>query len=413
MSEMATVSLRQAADSVPPSLTFDLRKGLRANRNSFYSMTPKYAYRSVRDLIRSFRWPKAASADSLFVPRGDHPANSEAVWSQIIQGVTHDDNNWYLSRQYGLSKFPLEHDLNSADGVVSVDIPKEHTNKNYDHMGDLDFYRAADGSTGPSGHLYVPLEGASPMRVLFYDTTLQYIDYSFFDAPGQDHAPWCAVNPLDGNLYTSNFDITSDKPALFVYRIVRETDGTPKDLASLGTFTLWDSSVTQSAISRVQGGVFSSSGHLYLVSDVPPEEGGGIIAFDMVTGRRVARTPIDYQRHMSITVPAPEVPDSAGKVVLAIFSGGASMAVTGKKTISITWEELEGITLWEGDSGRAPSISGQVHVVMNHPNYTPVKAFELLGHPGDLQHLIATKQIPTTLYFKHYGTTSPDDHDNL
>lgn len=392
-------SLRDAINGAP-SFQLDASKGLKNNRNAFYQnrgprIEGEYAFRSLRALIQSLKWPNLPNTENFLEPAADYPSNYDSPWSQIIQGVTHDADNWFFSRQYGLSKFPLEHNLSGSAGspkALSVGIPKQFSNLGYDHIGDLDFF---------NGHLYVPLEGQPVTRVLFYNTSLELVNWAAFDAPHQTHAPWCAVNPLDGYLYTSNFDINSDEPTLFVYRIVRTNEDVPQSLESLGSFTLFNLAHNPIAISRVQGGVFSASGHLYLVSDAPPEEGGGILAFEMINGYQVARTPIDYQRRRSISVP-PGLPTSVKDVALGVFTGGASLAVAGSKTITVDYEELEGITIWDADSGRAPSVTGQVHVVMNHPNFTLAEAAKLITHPSSLSELIATKQIPTTMYFKHF-----------
>ena len=78
-------------------------------------------------------------------------------------------------------------------------------------------------------------------------------------------------------------------------------------------------------IKGAQGGAFSQhSGLFYLVSD---SSDGGLLIWDWQTNH-IMRTPINY---------SPGVPNE---------------------------QELEGVTVWNLDSGRAPGIRGQVHVLM-------------------------------------------------
>jgi hypothetical protein len=99
----------------------------------------------------------------------------------------------------------------------------------------------------------------------------------------------------------------------------------------------------------VQGGVFSSTGHLYLVCD----DQTGVLGFDMYSGCLGCRVPVDYQ--------------------------------PGRRA-DFSYQELEGITLMDADTTELPGIEGQMHVLMveNRPLRQDV------------------------IYFKHYGTSDPD-----
>ncbi|MGE3510916.1 MAG: hypothetical protein AB7N65_18760, partial [Vicinamibacterales bacterium] len=93
------------------------------------------------------------------------------------------------------------------------------------------------------------------------------------------------------------------------------------ELTHVGEFALFRPNGSPMHLARVQGGAFSPAGHLYLTSDV---DGRGVVAIDMVCGRMVFA-------HAKADLPA-----------------GA---------------EMEGVTVWDLDDDRAPSITGQVHVV--------------------------------------------------
>jgi hypothetical protein len=77
-------------------------------------------------------------------------------------------------------------------------------------------------------------------------------------------------------------------------------------------------------VSAVQGGCFGPQGELYLCSDSGDDR--GVLVFDRLSGRCLGRLGIDTD----------------------LFTVG---------------EELEGLTYWDLDDGRAPGVAGQLHVL--------------------------------------------------
>lgn len=144
--------------------------------------------------------------------------------------------------------------------------------------------------------------------------------------------PWCAVNPANGLLYTSPFypsPLDTSHLEAFARSMPKGSFSIGFQLRHVGRFDLLDESGRPLGIARVQGGAFSPGGHLYLVSDTAD---GGILGFDLVTGRKALHHTVAYN-------PDPFGPDELG-------------------------EELEGITVWDLDSGTPPGIGGQLHVLM-------------------------------------------------
>ena len=273
----------------------------------------------------------------------DYPRDRESGWSHHLNGVTHDEKSWYITQQHRLWKFPVEWDLNnsiSGTAFPSTGIPTGH-----DHFGDLDFYE---------GHLYVAMEKSEgaplPPGVAVFDTNLVFIGWAPLQY--QAEASWCAINPLTGLLYSSNFYL--DKPihcALHVHRpIITETEF---KLEFVDVFPLFEVAGGPRLMARVQGGAFSERGHLYLVVD----DGTGIVGFDMLRGRQSAYIYVDYK--------------------------------PSKK------EELEGITIWDLDNGVAPNIIGQIHLLMIDTFTAP------FGLDVD------------DLYFKHYQVAHLDEKGKI
>jgi|SRR5215211_119270 len=309
---------------------------------AFVSDAEAFPYKTLQSAMRSLLWPAG------FTPVGeggfDYPSDREPGWSEELNGVTHDASTWYFAQKNMIWSFPIDHDL-SADvdpdeppGFVTTLPAEDERGRSlaaYDHFGDLDLQ--IEVVAGHSlGKLYVPLEDEltdderdagvvqEKAKLLMYNESLELSFSASF--PEQRSASWCAVNPLNGLLYSSEFD--ADK--LYVYHLAIQP-GTGLVISALGDFELFDSSGQRLAdavpVFRVQGGCFSASGHLYLCSD---HAQGGVVGFDMITGREVQRFTIDYEP----------------------FAFGFRK------------QELEGLTIWPLRPGQAPGIRGQIHVIM-------------------------------------------------
>ncbi|MCP3100272.1 hypothetical protein LZ198_15485 [Myxococcus sp. K15C18031901] len=241
---------------------------------------------------------------------GEFPSEVSPGYTDNLQGVTHDAANWYMTNTTTLYKMPVGRNL-AQGGYASISSGIPAQLSAYNHLGDLSYH---------AGRLYVPIEGSTP-GVAVFDTNLTYIAHATL--PGAADAAWCAVNPVDGKLYTSNFNDS----VIRRYKIVWL--GSTNPTVPLKVAFEWEASLpirdingTPVSLSRLQGGEFSPKGNLYLVSDVV---GRGVIGVDVRTGRIQVELPVN-------------------------FTGGE--------------EELEGITIWDLDSGIAPGISGQIHVQM-------------------------------------------------
>jgi hypothetical protein len=265
--------------------------------------------------LHSLEWPPTNAVSYL----GDYPEDSNPGWTNNIQGVAHDDSNWFFTQDVRLWRIPLSHDLEEAIIPIFIDdnqflnapIPSSLEEAGGDHMGDPDHHE---------GLLYVPLEGTSPPRILiFQGSNLNFIDSAPLTA--QNDAPWCAINPLNGLLYSSPFN--SDHLTVYKRLPIGNSHGGSivLELEHLYDFPLFDSQGSPVSLLRIQGGAFSPSGHLYLVSDV---DSGGVLGFDMTTGRKI------FQR---------------------------------TKESLPTGAEMEGITIWDVDPLSSPHIGGQIHVV--------------------------------------------------
>lgn len=305
--------------------------------------------KSLRALIQSLDWPQR------FVPTANHdyPKDKSPGWTNKLNGVTHDHDHWYFAQEDKLRKVHVTHDLNNLiDGWVGIPV------EGYNHFGDIDFYE---------GLIYVPMEGHKaglPAAVAIFDQNLQFKGSALLTAQGGS-GPWCAVNPLNGLLYSSVFN---DEPSKIRLQVYQRSFTARFELKHVGTMDLFDEVGQPLIFGGLQGAVFSKQGHFYLVVDTVEKSADdpthrGIMGFDMITGRRIVHTLVDYR-------PWKHFP-------------------------AIGWvkiQELEGITIWEDvDAAGAPGITGQLHLIMIDKD----------GHNDD------------DLYFKHYEVADPLDRGKI
>lgn len=280
-------------------------------------------------IILFFLFSKVAGAETRFL--GDYPKDREPGWSSECQGVTHDDSFWYITQNNRLWKFPVNFDLNRdvwpavKSGIVKyVGIPDVLRNQGYDHFGDLDYFR---------GYLFIPVEEKDyrkpPKIAVFRAQDLTFVAEANLDAvQGGTHAMACAINPHNGQLYVSQFRHKDDSSIrVLVYR--QEIRGNQLTLNYIRKEAFLGEDKRPIYPHSIQGLEFSrDTGLLYLVSDTGLS--GGIFIFDPIRGKRLQRIKVDYDYR--------------------IFGE--------------TRQELEGITVWDLDDGKATNIRGQVHLIM-------------------------------------------------
>ena len=251
-----------------------------------------------------------------FTPIEDFPFDRSYEFANDIQGVTHDSQYWYLTQAIypwykknavnsRLAKVRVTTSLNEQP-KINYKMPKSWHDYGWRHYGDLTYAK---------GRLYVALEGGGRGGVGAFDTQLKPIGFASFNT---GDCPWIAYNSRDDYFYTSDFHAWE----LRRYQITVQDN---KVIANLnGKIPLIDRNCRKTLIDRVQGGTFSKNGRLYVTSDI---QNGGIRGIDVRTGMVFLAIRVNFDKD-------------------------------GEK------EELEGITLWDLDSGVAPGIRGQVHVLM-------------------------------------------------
>jgi hypothetical protein len=169
-------------------------------------------------------------------------------WLPYCQGLGWDGNHWYFSTSHE-GDFNDLYKLDNKSNLILKEenvIPSFLVKEGYDHIGDLDYW---------NGKLYIPIEHKPVLDGLrinatfaVYDSQLNFVGEWF--KTSQFHAPWCAIDPETGYLYSSEWNDAWD---LYAY-----------DLVNGGK--LVKKIHLDKRLSSVQGGDFYQ-GYLYLCLD--------------------------------------------------------------------------------------------------------------------------------------------------
>ena len=307
--------------------------------------TPVWQYTFNRTAAQQWKLKGLTKVKTSVVAKyiGQYPKDRSNGWSEELQGIAHDHNNWYFTQKHRLWKFPITHDLNKSvkvnnlpGGVKTVTIPASLKRLGYNHYGDLVQYK---------GYLFIPLEAEGrnlnmPLLAVYYASTLNFVGSAGLSS-FQNRAGWLAINPTNGLLYTSNKVINSAN-SLFIYKIdynalrnneVKVTFHKKQKLYDQGGRAL-------GIAEYMQGGTFSDDGkHLYLVngkqSSNTPASAGGIKVFNTKTFRMILKS------------------STGGKEFRFEYHPGWP-----------NYEEPEGITYWNLNNRNVPNIKGKLHVIL-------------------------------------------------
>jgi hypothetical protein len=317
-----------------------------------YLNTP-YAYEAYYHKISSY--PEDATNDW-------NPPGTE------IQGVTHDNENWYFTNtdydggNARLWKIPvyyaLDQNTKGLQGVKEISMVNtpELNKRKYNHWGDPDHYKYNE-----TDYILIPMtsgDNLPPAIGVFRGSDLYFITFSTFPAGGNlPDIGWCAISK-EGDLFTS----PDNAQGLLQYSIDWQNIESNPPVLSM-TYKSYHQLFISNGIAlsnwnllhNMQGGEFTPSGQLLYISCGSGECMGfghgiynsdGIHVFETSSWKEIKRS-INSQK---------------GQSGLFDFSFDNSCAcLTGSQT-------PEGLTIWDLDDGRAPYSTGQLHVLKNFYN---------------------------------------------
>jgi hypothetical protein len=253
-------------------------------------------------------------AITTFEDVGSYPEGAEWQFNNDVQGVTHDDSNWFFTRTvyvwdppFGgkpdrgvVAKAPIDYDLRH-EPQQRYNQPDEWRRMGFNHFGDL---------TRRGSLLYISVSGGGRCGIGVWSTDIRYY-VGLGIVPNIKNCGWIAYNPRDNLFYMAE----DDDVVLRRYAVTVNGNTvvvTPHSSVTMAT-----------RLRSVQGAEFSSLGNLYLFRGYK-ESPLQLFGVDPYNG-------LVYLRAWWTVSPAGD------------------------------WE-AEGVTVWDLTHGRAPNIRGHLHL---------------------------------------------------
>jgi hypothetical protein len=261
------------------------------------------------------------------------PNNDSHYWTEELQGITHDDANWYLASREHVMRFALTDDLHDNPNV-RVGNPWASV---WSHIGSpayanatvvIPLERNGTGVAHFEGLYYVPQSPTMATRAALgvLGTDLSAVGVAVLPTPpagtpdeqgGGDNCPWVSYNAKDGLFYSSAFN------ANFIYAYSIQLN--PVRATFARAIPIVDTTGAPISLTHLQGGAISDTNKLYVLSDA---EAGAIYAIDLANGQVQLASWVDHDPSFFVR------------------------------------EELEGITIFDATGKGAPGIEGQLHVLL-------------------------------------------------
>lgn len=288
---------------------------------------------------------EAQSYDGYCLYLGGYPI-AETSWSNDVQGVAHDDNNWFITTTEQIFKIPVGLDLRTVTypgpGVDLRLLQNYPQLVGFHHNGDPVVYKF-----NGVDYLLLPIEGPSEQGsvAVLRCSDLSYIDHAALVQQSND-AGWCAVD-TDGFLYSSRQHTTG----MFKYSVdwSRLQNQGILSITYLGSNAFYNEQGQFLDLVTMQGGEFAPGGELlFIISGFYDDSDGledreGIHMFRRFTETN-GNTGWRREQH-----------STRGFGYFDFYYDPGFP----------TYEEPEGLTIWDLDDGRAPGIGGQLHALVS------------------------------------------------
>jgi hypothetical protein len=297
---------------------------------------------------------------------GDNPVEGSMGWTDANNGIAHDAGNWFFTSEEELVKIPVGLDLNTdidpdddpsdwPPGVLARgDLPDSLADAGWHHQGDLD---------QANGFLFIPMnrdEGYPTVSgiAVYRASDLAYKGIAELPPP---RLGWVAINPHNGLLYTSGWEISA-ADGLLRYHIDYDAIAAGNVQAAISFVDEFDLTGVDPPLKDTQGGAFTPWGELYIVNGVegetPEDERGGVHLFN-AAGELIAES------------------QNAG-------GGGFSFVYDPAPDER---EEPEGADWWNRNiDPTSPGIGGQLHVMLNDNDDVPTPADPFPSDDLSLKH---------------------------
>jgi len=270
----------------------------------------------------------------------DWPDEHTPVYAEDVQGITHDDAHWFVTKQgaHGtvLYKFHVSESMDDPNATASTTPMVSGL-----WVHGFEKFKAMDARENPfdgQWYLVIAVEGGAGAGFAVYRSNLTLVGTA--SASPQSASGWCALDN-DGNLYSGE-NGTSHLNRFSLDWAALASSGTV-DIQFDGTIQLTDGSGPLT-MTQYQGGDFTPEGDkLYIVTGYfgEPTWLHGIHVFD-------ATNPQSFHRVYK---------SGQGGMFTYMFNPSCEFG-------DYTCEEPEGLTFWDLNDGSAPQIRGELHVLL-------------------------------------------------
>ena len=222
------------------------------------------APRSLRAALRATASPQMGRWVNTHTSEFD-----QGEWRNECQGLTTDGAAWYISSNSDLFKGIYKYTRDFTQFLGKVERPPGAG----DHIGDIDTH---------NGVIYVPISSPAP-RVWQLDHSLKTLSVSSVNGASSPGLGWCAINPWNGFLYTA----PGGDGVAFIRVYDPDHDFAEQPHLALGG----------DPVNEIQGGCFSTNGHLFLTSDKYVGHHKGtkdIRAYSALNGAFLGSCPVSY-----------------------------------------------------------------------------------------------------------------------
>ena len=211
-------------------------------------------------------------------------------------------DTWYITDHGGPTQRGKVHLLSTSGSLnkSNTDYYKISDSrwKNHQHLGGCAFDHRRDilwvalepGTAGRASSVgLLALHDNGPSE---HNAQKRLNDWGFFPLEDRGHSSWVGFNPINGHLYSTEFDVPDGQSQLKV-DVHQVKGGSSKSSLFVKQFDDYIPLKYEDGAPffgyRIQGGCISPHGHLYLVEDIERKNGevrGGIHGFRLSDGRR-------------------------------------------------------------------------------------------------------------------------------
>lgn len=258
---------------------------------------------SIRKLLDGMMWPSLND----FIQLPNEPNDQTEAYSENVQGAAAYKDKYIVFSQYldeglfpatrvrRLVFWPLPGRLVGQQPLRYYTINNTEVLPGQRHPGSPDINKNI---------LIVPMDELKPPGVVSYilEDYSPFISFKKFSkypetspqGSNRDTNPWCAFIPNAQCILSSKFyapGVTEIGNKIYFYK---SDDLDVEFLPLIGEFHLKGSTGLDTInLRRIQSGKVTSNGHLWLLSDVNNEDGGGLYGFCLITGKLKVHIPIN------------------------------------------------------------------------------------------------------------------------